>query len=249
MRAKHCRALCVPLNVAAGRFARLRRSIGALPVAGIVPLALVVTGVLAVRSSVADWNDVPTGSMQPTIAEGDRIVVDKLAYDLRLPFAGTRLVHLADPRRGDIVILSSPDDGVRLVKRVVGLPGDKVAIVGSRLIINRRTVSYGPVGDHVVQTLECRAGRRLIASEDLAGARHAVLVAPAEGAGRRFGPVRVPPNSYFVLGDNRESSLDSRYFGVVDRSLILGRAVAVLASIDPSPGFDPRWQRFLVALR
>ncbi len=227
----------------------MRRAIGSLSLASILPLALVVIGVLALRSSVADWNDVPTGSMQPTIAEGDRIVVNKLAYDLRVPFLGARLVHLSDPRRGDIVILASPSDGVRLVKRVVGLPGDLVALDGNRLIINQRSVSYGPVADRVVRTLVCRAGSRLIASEDLGNARHAVLVASVEGARHTFGPIRVPPSCYFVLGDNRESSLDSRFFGVVDRSLILGRAVAVLASIDPDPGFDPRWRRFMVALR
>jgi len=232
-----------------GRFSRLRRTISSLPVTRALPLVLVVLSVLAVRSSVADWNDVPTGSMQPTIAEGDRIVVNKLAYDLRLPFVGLRLVHLGDPRRGDIVILASPCDGVRLVKRVVGLPGDLVAIEDSRLVINHRVAGYGPVGDGVARRLVCRSRGRVIASEALGEARHAVLVGPMAGADHSWGPVRVPPNCYFVLGDNREASLDSRFFGTVDRSLILGRAVAVVASIDPSPGFDPRWRRFLVALR
>ncbi len=227
----------------------LRRSLGALPLASLVPLALVATTVLALRSSVADWNDVPTGSMQPTIAEGDRIVVNKLAYDLRVPFIGTSMARLGDPRRGDIVILAAPGDGARLVKRVVGLPGDVVAIEGCRLIINHRPVAYGPVGDRAVRKLVCRANGRLIASEDLGGARHAVLVAPVEDIRHRFGPILVPANSYFVLGDNRESSLDSRFFGFVDRSAILGRAVGVIASIDPNPGFDPRWRRFMVALR
>ena len=80
------------------------------------------------RSAVADWNVVPTGSMQPTIQIGDRIFVDKAAYDVRLPFTHVSLMHLADPKRGDIVVLNSQAANERLVKRVIGLPGDEVAM-------------------------------------------------------------------------------------------------------------------------
>ena len=80
------------------------------------------------RSAVADWNVVPTGSMQPTIQIGDRIFVDKAAYDVRLPFTHVSLIHLADPKRGDIVVLDSQAANERLVKRVIGLPGDEVAM-------------------------------------------------------------------------------------------------------------------------
>jgi len=79
------------------------------------------------RSAVADWNVVPTGSMQPTIKIGDRILVDKLTYDIRLPLTHVSLLHLADPQRGDIVVLDSHAARERLVKRVIGLPGDEVA--------------------------------------------------------------------------------------------------------------------------
>jgi signal peptidase I len=94
------------------------------------------------RSAVADWNVVPTGSMQPTIKIGDRILVDKAAYDIRLPLTHISLLHLADPQRGDIVVLDSHAANERLVKRVIGLPGDEVAMRGNVLYINGHAASY-----------------------------------------------------------------------------------------------------------
>ena len=95
---------------------------------------LVTVGSL--RSTIANWNDVPTGSMRPTILEGERIFVNKVAYDLKIPFTSVRLFEWGNPQRGDIVVLYSPADGKRLVKRVVGLPGDRLALVQGRLLIN-----------------------------------------------------------------------------------------------------------------
>ena len=94
------------------------------------------------RSAVADWNDVPTGSMQPTIAIGDRILVNKMAYDLRLPFTTTSLIKRADPERGDIVIFASKAADNRLVKRVIGVPGDIVAMHHNVLTINGEQLAY-----------------------------------------------------------------------------------------------------------
>ena len=88
------------------------------------------------RSAIADWNDVPSGSMLPTILIGDRILVDKLAYDLKLPFTTVRVSTWGQPRRGDIVVFYSPADGVRLVKRVIGVPGDHIGMINDRLVIN-----------------------------------------------------------------------------------------------------------------
>jgi signal peptidase I len=89
--------------------------------------ALVVVAILApLRSAVADWNDVPTGSMIPTILVGDRIFINKLAYDLKVPFTTWQVAKWADPARGDIIVFPSPADGVRLVKRVVAVPGDRL---------------------------------------------------------------------------------------------------------------------------
>ena len=104
---------------------------------------LIFLGVMLVfRSAVADWMYVPSGSMNPTIVEGDRILVDKAAYGWRVPFTSMRLTEGGDPRRGDIVIFPSPEDGATLVKRVVGLPGDSVAMHDERLTINGEAVAY-----------------------------------------------------------------------------------------------------------
>ena len=97
---------------------------------------LFVVLMMVFRSAVADWNDVPTGSMKPTIIEGDRIFVNKMAYDVRLPFTTVSLAKLADPVRGDIVIFDSQASGKRLVKRVVGVPGDVVALQDNVLSVN-----------------------------------------------------------------------------------------------------------------
>src|SRR5580698_7833354 len=109
------------------------------------PLLILVVVLCSIRSSLADWNDVPSGSMNPTILEGDRIYVNKLAYDLKVPFTTWHLATWSNPQRGDIVVFYSPYDGKRLVKRVVGLLGDTVELRNDQLMINSRPVDYGPL--------------------------------------------------------------------------------------------------------
>src|SRR5215831_10501937 len=100
------------------------------------PLLIFAVVLFAVRSSLADWNDVPSGSMKPTILEGDRIFVNKLAYDLKVPFTTWHVADWSNPGRGDVVVFYSPQDGTRLVKRVIGLPGDVIELRTERLIVN-----------------------------------------------------------------------------------------------------------------
>ena len=106
------------------------------------PLLITVLVLSAFRSAIADWNDVPTGSMKPTILEGDRVFVNKLAYDLKFPFTTWHLAQWDNPKRGDIVVFYSPLDGKRLVKRVVGLPGDRIELRNNRLLVNDAPVTY-----------------------------------------------------------------------------------------------------------
>ena len=101
------------------------------------PILILTVILFSVRSSLADWNDVPSGSMQPTILVGDRIFVNKLAYDLKVPFTTLHLAEWSNPQRGDIVVFYSPHDGKRLVKRVVGLPGDSIELRNDVLKIGR----------------------------------------------------------------------------------------------------------------
>lgn len=206
------------------------------------PLVLVAAVIFPFRSVIADWNVVPSGSMRPTIVEGDRIFVDKLAYDLKLPFTTQRLAQWADPQRGDIVVFYAPDSGERLVKRVIGIPGDVVELRAERLYVNGQTARYRPA------TAPTQGAGEIIATEELDGYRHPVTFIDGVPALRSYGPLRVPNGNYFMMGDSRDNSRDSRYFGFVPRTAIVGRATHVVLSLDPEKYYRPRAQRFLQPL-
>jgi signal peptidase I len=213
----------------------------------VVVIVIVVTGF---RSAVADWSDVPTGSMRPTILEGDRIVVNKLAYDLRFPYTRWRLARWDDPGRGDIVVLLSPSDGIRLVKRVVGVPGDRVEIRAGALVVNGRPAVYRPLPEGMITRLSLDEQVPILAAERFGDASpHAVMLSGRSLGRRSYSAVEVPSGTYFVIGDNRDASLDSRVFGPVRRNAIIGRATVVAASVDPTHHYLPRWDRFLHTLR
>ncbi|MCP4663231.1 MAG: signal peptidase I [bacterium] len=214
------------------------------------PLLLIAVVMFSFRSAVADWNDVPTGSMKPTILEGDRIFINKIAYDLKFPFTTWRLAEWDDPNWGDIVVLRSPEDGKRLVKRVVGLPGDIIEIRGSRLYVNGEPASYLRLEQEVVDQIDRELQPAfLFANEVVAGRRHPVMITlGSPGTSSSSGPFQVPESQFFVMGDNRSNSRDSRWFGPVDRTAILGRATAVALSVDPERHYMPRWSRFFSRL-
>lgn len=212
------------------------------------PFAFVALILCTFRSSVADWNDVPTGSMIPTILEGDRIFVNKLAYDLKVPFTTWHLATWGEPRRGDVVVFFSPGDGTRMVKRVVGRPGDTIALRDNRLYVNGQAAGYGPADSRVSAQMAGRPGGQF-ATEMLGGESHPVMTLRWSGSSKRnFGPVTVPAGRYFLMGDNRDNSLDSRYWGFVARAQVVGRASAVALSLDPARTYRPRWDRFFTAL-
>jgi signal peptidase I len=205
---------------------------------------------MAVRSAIADWNDVPTGSMNPTIVQGDRVFVNKLAYDLKVPFTTWHLAQWSNPERGDIVVFFSPVDGTRLVKRIVGLPGDRIELANERLLINGLPSEYDTLSADIGRDVPPdNEGLRVYATEKGSGMpSHPVTILPQRLALRTFGPVTVPPGQYFVMGDNRDNSNDSRFWGTVDRSRIVGRALLVVFSLDHQRYLEPRWHRFLTAL-
>ena len=222
----------------------------------VLPFLIVIAVVFSFRSAVADWNDVPTGSMRPTILEGERIFVNKLAYDLKLPFTRLRLVEWSEPERGDIVVLYSPADGQRLVKRVVGVPGDRIMLRGGRLLVNGETAGYRPLGTAERAELGIDNGAldpdERVVWESIDGTGHPVAwqvsafsYAPAS---RYWGPEVVPAGKFFVMGDNRDNSRDSRMIGYIDRDRIVGRATAIVGSVDPEHFPKPRWDRFFQSL-
>jgi signal peptidase I len=207
------------------------------------PLAFAAAIVLPLKSSFAEWNYVPSGSMIPSILPGDLVWVNKLAYDLKVPFTTRHLAEWGDPRRGDVVVFFSPEDGIRLVKRVVGLPGDVVESRNDRLFLNSAPVAYA---SRPAEMPDHELGRAsLFAEEALGGRPHPVQLLPGRPALRTFGPVRVPPRCYFMMGDNRDDSHDSRYFGCAPRRSIVGRATTIIASADLAHRPRPRTDRLL----
>ena len=193
------------------------------------------------RSAIADWNSVPSGSMKPTIEIGDRIGINKLAYDIKIPFINHSLLRLSEPQRGDIIVFESKAADTRMVKRVIGQPGDRIAMINNQLIINGQPVQY------IDQTSNAD---KLILSENLPNNPH--LIALIKDRATRydsFDLVVVPPDSYLVLGDNRRNSSDSRVYGFIPRAEIIGRAENVVLSFNPDNYFIPRsnrvWQPLL----
>ena len=215
------------------------------------PLALPLLLIAGAKSALADINYVPSGSMQPTILCGDVVFINKLAYDLRVPFTTTRLAHWSEPARGDIVVCFAPDDGVRLVKRLVGQPGDTIELRRDTLFLNGQPVSYTslPATSFGARDLEpAERAAAVFARETLGTRPHAMMVLPAVPALRDFGPVLVPAGHYFMMGDNRDNSRDSRYFGFVPRAEIIGQAKGVFLSADIAHWLRPRFTRFFSRL-
>jgi signal peptidase I len=221
----------------------------------IKPALVVIVLLCTFRSAIADWNDVPTGSMRPTILEGDRIFVNKLAYDLKVPFTTRRVVTWSEPGRGDVVVLYSPATGTRLVKRVIGVPGDRIELRRNQLLINGVAAAYKafePLSaaerDEAHSLDELRRATPalpLFFLETMDGKIHPVQLTPGVASPRTFAPMTVPEDHYFVMGDNRDQSGDSRSFGFVPRNLIVGRATHVVFSVDREDYYLPRWDRFL----
>ncbi|WP_245677886.1 signal peptidase I [Chondromyces crocatus] len=183
---------------------------------------LLAMALTLLRTTVADQYHVPTSSMWPTIAPGDRIFVYKLSYGLRLPFTSRYLLEGEGPRSGDVVVFSDPRGGaVPLVKRVVAVAGQTVAVQSGVLLI-----------DGAPQTLEVLGDGQLL--EHLGPLAHAAGSVDLAA----FGPVVVPPEHVFMMGDNRAASLDSREIGPVPRHLVRGRVVGVLYHHREGAGLD-----------
>jgi signal peptidase I len=200
------------------------------------------------RSAVAELNGIPSGSMRPNLLEGDVIIVNRAAYNLKLPLTDVVLARLGDPVRGDVVTFHSPKDGTRLVKRLIALPGDVVEMRNERLVINGKAADYEvegtvrePVGGEKVDAVRL--------DETVAGQRHRIQLIPEVDAARSFGPVTIPKDQYLMLGDNRDNSADSRFIGLVPRDLLIGRAERVLVSADYQGNWMPRTDRFGMSLR
>lgn len=213
------------------------------------PLVIIIFVVSTFRSAVADWNDVPTQSMEPNILVGDRIFVNKLAYDLKIPFTKQRIARWSSPQRGVIIVFFHPKTGERMVKRIIGTPGDNIELRNNKLYINGSVASYQPTNlpDNKLVDLSDPPPYKFVI-ETFDHKSHPLMLQPDKRSKRKFAPVRIPKNKYLVMGDNRDNSGDSRFFGLVDRDLIMGEVVGLAFSLDYNNYYLPRWERFFRSL-
>lgn len=171
------------------------------------PTLLCLVLLLVARTSFANHYVVPSGSMQPALQPGDRVFVDMRAYGLRIPFTDIAVAGAATPDRGDVVVFRSPSDGTRLIKRVVAVAGDHVALRDGRLLVDGKPQVLGDGAERI---------------GDLA-----VALDLADGGGPDIAGVVVPPGKLLVLGDHRGASADGRAFGWIDASAPYARGVGV----------------------
>ncbi len=202
------------------------------------------------RGAIADWHPVPTGSMKPTILEGDVVWHNKLAYDLKFPFTNIRLLELNEPERGDIVVVNSSTADKRLIKRLIGLPGDEISIFNNELAVNGVTASYELLSKNELDHI--RMSDRdpgIYAIEQIEGFPSHVVHGRASALSK-FPSYRtvVPEGHYFLLGDSRDNSADSRYYGSFPRKELRGRATHTLVSMNILNGYKPRLERFFEPL-
>jgi signal peptidase I len=200
------------------------------------------------RTAVADWNPVPSGSMHPNILEGDVVLVNRLAYNVKVPLTDYVVTPTADPQRGDVVTFTSPRDGVRLIKRILAVPGDRVAMRHKQLTINEMPARYEPEepgSDRLPVDTPWTAQRF---NEHVGTSQHAIQWLEGVVAYDNFETITIPQGQYLMLGDNRDNSADSRYIGLVPRHLLIGKAERVLVSVDILGSWQPRWERFGMAL-
>ncbi|MDH2235878.1 signal peptidase I [Pigmentiphaga sp. GD03639] len=201
----------------------------------------VILFVFVLRSFVVEPFRIPSGSMMPTLQIGDLILVNKFSYGLRLPIVDKKVVPLGDPQRGDVVVFRYPvDPQVDYIKRVVGVPGDEVAYLNKRLTINGQEIPMKKVGEYFDPD---RVSYAALYDENLKGVNHQILIDerrspeidpfgsyPNRDAceySREGVRCKVPAGNYFVMGDNRDNSADSRYWGFVPDSNIVGKAFFV----------------------
>jgi len=176
-------------------------------------LVLLIMGVLAFRSSFADHYYVPSGSMENTLFSGDRVLVSKSAYGLRVPFTKIELFDGGTVERGDVVIFDSPRDGTRLIKRIVGIGGDRIEIKGGHLHVNGNSAAHGVGSAEII-------GNKLVG------------INLDHGGGPDINRLVIPRGMLLAVGDHRGQSLDGRFFGLVSDSEIYGKALGVYRRRD-----------------
>jgi len=200
------------------------------------PVLLVI---LLFRSFLAEPFKIPSGSMMPTLLVGDFILVNKFAYGLRLPVLNTKILSVGEPQRGDVFVFRYPENPKEdYIKRVIGLPGDEITYRNKTLFVNGKEVEETPLGPYA-GPLE--PGRRMdgaqVKNENLEGVEHRIMEMPQLWVGHE-GTWKVPEGHYFAMGDNRDNSADSRFWGFVPEANLVGRAFLIWMNFDGGVDFS-----------
>jgi len=204
----------------------------------------VILLVFLLRSFLVEPFRIPSGSMMPGLLAGDFILVNKYTYGIRLPVINKKILDIGAPRHGDVMVFRFPGEpGTNFIKRVIGLPGDRIVYRDKQLSINGRAMPQTPLGDYTYSESGDRGdhvnfSRRL--RETIDGRGHEILI--SEGTGSGTFEFTVPPGQYFVMGDNRDRSNDSRYWGTVPEENVVGRAFFIWFSWDMVKG-NVAWTR------
>lgn len=201
----------------------------------------VILAVLLLRSFLVEPFRIPSGSMMPTLLVGDFILVNKFAYGIRLPVINTKIIDVGEPQRGDVVVFRYPKDpSVDYIKRVVGLPGDRIGYYNKTVYVNGKPVAQVPAGVYVGTGSGVSMSGASERLEQLGDVQHEILVMPRTPT--MEGEFVVPENQYFVMGDNRDNSNDSRYWGTVPEQNLVGKAFRIWMNWDSANG-GVDWER------
>ncbi len=191
----------------------------------------VILVVLVLRSFLAEPFRIPSGSMMPTLLVGDFILVNKFSYGVRLPVLNTKFINVGEPKRGDVAVFRFPKDpSIDYIKRIVGVPGDTIAYYNKQLFVNGEPAIQEGLGPYLGSGAGAAMTGNQMRSEQLPGVKHNILIDP--GKGTMEGEFLVPEGKYFAMGDNRDNSNDSRYWGFVPEENLVGKAFMIWLSWD-----------------
>lgn len=208
------------------------------------PILLIV---LLIRSFLFQPYRVPTGSLEPTVIPGDMILVSQYNYGLHIPLWDAEIIHVGTPKTGQIALFRWPVNASRtFVKRVIGVPGDKISYINKVLYINGKKQTQKFVGDSVEIGANGQTWKAKKYEEDLNGVKHFIITRPDRPT-QNFKNLVVPKGKYFMMGDNRDDSDDSRSWGFVPAKNFIGRAVFIFMSWN-SQNYHVRWRRIGIGL-
>jgi signal peptidase I len=203
------------------------------------PVLLIV---FLLRSFFFEPFRIPTGSLEPTLLIGDFILLNKFNYGIRLPILQKEVIKIGKPQRGDIMVFRwPPNPSYYFIKRVIGLPGDKISYINKELTVNGQKIPQSFLQKSMANDGKGAEWQVLENQEDLLGFKHKIFVDPAKSS-RDYRDIVVPEGTYFVMGDNRDDSADSRYWGFVPDKNVVGKAVLVWMSWDHA-NTNVRWNR------